>query len=152
MEMIMWLFMRIREDLWGTLPESTPEGLSVRSTATLDVIHVVNEIIAWAERSHYGDSGEILPVASLERQAFYDVLNAAIDSSLIMLANPNATERTDLYDAMVAHTVALDTVASMTLRPHYVTRIKEIGDLAIFAKEETNDGAGSGPAVADDDR
>jgi hypothetical protein len=150
MEFVMWLIVWAREQLWRSLPDSQPDDLPVRSKATLDVIHVLNEIVAWAERSHYGDSGEILPIASLERQAFYDVLNTAVDQCLGMLRDWDTFTPSDIRNALVAHTVALDTVASMSLRPYYITRVSEIGSLAIFAKAEFSDGTGDGPSVSDD--
>lgn len=151
MEFVMWLLIQARERLWDTVQ---PMGLAAntpRSTGTLDVIHVLNEIITWMERSHYGDSGEIIPVASVERQAFYDVLRVAVQTTIDSLREWDSADTDMIRRDMVTHVVALDTVASKVCQPYYVSRMADIGSLAIFGEGRTGDGTGNGTTGEDDD-
>lgn len=152
MESAMWLIIWIREQLWASLPDSGEEGLTTRSKATLDVIHVLNEIVQWASRSHYGDSGEILPVASLERQAFYDVLTAAVGASVLTLEEWDEVDTDQLRKMVQAHVIGLDTVATMTLRPYYKSQIVTLAALVPDETGGAHERPGSGTAIPDDDR
>lgn len=152
MEQCMWLIIWIREQLWQSLPDNEGKPLTTRSQATLDVIHVLNEIIQWAERSHYGDSGEILPVASFERQAFYDMLTTSIGTSIGMLKVWDEYDPDDARKAVHAHVIGLDMVASIALRPYYTSKIIELAGLVPDDREGAHERTASGPAVADDDR
>lgn len=152
MEFVLWLLIQARERLWDTVQ---PQGLAAntpRSEAALDLIHIMNEVIAWAERSHYGDSGEIIPVASVERQAFYDVLRVAVQTTIDSLRDWDSADTDMIRRDMVTHVVALDTVASKVCQPYYVSRMADIGSLAIFGEGRTGDGTEHGTTVPDDDR
>ena len=151
MEFVMWLFIQARERLWDEVQRDGKAGTTPRSQATLDLIHVLNEIISWAQRSHYGDSAEIMPVCSVERQAFYDVLKVAVKTSMDALANWDPADTDGIMRDMVTHVVALDTVATSVCQPYYVSQMAAIGGLAIFGMESTGDGTASGSIVADDD-
>lgn len=150
MEFVLWLFMQARERLWACVSEDGQAGQTPRSQATLDLIHVMNEIITWAERSHYGDSGEILPIASVERQAFYDVLKVAVKSTIDSLTDWDPADTDAIRRDMVTHVIALDTVASKVCQPYYVSQMATIGSLAIFGEGITGDGTGSRSIVTDD--
>lgn len=152
MEFVLWLFIQARERLWDAVQQDNNAGQTPRSQATLDLIHVMNEIITWAERSHYGDSGEILPIASVERQAFYDVLTVAVRGLIGSLEGWDPADTDGIWRDTVTNAVALDTVATKVCQPYYVSQMAVIGGLAIFAKEETGDGTGSGTPVPNDDR
>lgn len=152
MEFVLWLLIQARERLWDTVQ---PQGLAAntpRSEGTLDVIHVLNEIITWMERSHFGDTGQILPVASVERQAFYDVLTVAIRTTVDSLRDWDSADTDAIRRDMVTHVIALDTVASKVCQPYYVSQMATIGSLAIFGEGRTGDGAEHGTIVPDDDR
>lgn len=151
MEFIIWLLMQTRERLWECVAQDGKAGQTPRSQATLDLIHVMNEIITWAERSHYGDSGEILPIATVERQAFYDVLNVAVRTTIDSLTDWDPADTDAIRRDMVTHVIALDTVASKVCQPYYVSQMATIGSLAIFGEGGISDGAASGSIVADDD-
>lgn len=144
MEAIMWLLRWIRDQLWLSLPDKGEGELSLRSKSTLDVIHVVNEVIMWAERSKCGDSGEILPVASIDRDAFYNVLTAAVSQSVSYLINWDDMSRDDVRKALHAHVIGLDTVAAMVLRPHYVSQIAMLATLVPTGAEGKSGGADHG--------
>lgn len=152
MEFVVWLFMQARERLWDTVQQDGKAGQTPRSQATLDLIHVLNEIIDWVERSHYGDSGEILPVASIERQAFYDVLNLAVRTTVDSLRDWDPANIDICRRDMVTHVIALDTVASKVCQPYYVSQMATIGGLAIFGEGDIGDGTEPGATVSDDDR
>lgn len=152
MAAVMWLFMWIRDQLWAEIHERGEAGQTPRSQATLDLIHIINEIIAWAERSHYGESGEILPIASLERQAFYDILNSAVTRSMMYLAEWDQWTTDEIRRAVHAHVISLDTVATMTLRPYYTSKLFELAKLVPNDSEGTDDGTGDRSTVADDGR
>lgn len=147
----LWLLVQARERLWDTIQQDGTAGTTPRSQATLDLIHVLNEILAWADRSHYGDSGEIMPAVSVERQAFYDVLTVAVKTTMDSLANWDPADTDGIRRDMVTHVVALDTVAAKVCQPYYVSQMATIGGLAIFGTEGTSDGTAGGSVVADDD-
>lgn len=151
MEFVVWLLIQARERLWNTISEDATLHATARGQGTLDTIHVLNEIIAWTERSHYGDSGEILPVASVERQAFYDVLTVAIKTTIGTLEDWGQWNEDDLRRDMVTHAIALDTVATKVCQPYYVSQMMRIAALAPIEREGENDGTAGGPVVADDD-
>lgn len=151
MEFVLWLFMQARERLWDTIQQDGTAGMTPRSQATLDLIHVLNEVIGWVERSHYGDSGEILPVATVERQAFYDVLNTAVQTTIDSLRDWDSADTDAIRRDMVTHVVALDTVASKVCQPYYVSKMASIGSLAIFGEGRIGDGTEPGTVVSDDD-
>jgi hypothetical protein len=150
-EFVVWLLMQARERLWDTVPQDGTAAQTPRSQATLDLIHVLNEVLSWADRSHYGDSGEILPIASVERQAFYDVLNVAVKTTIDSLRDWDPANEDMMRRDMVTHLIALDTVASKVCQPYYVSQMATIGSLAIFGKGSDLDGTVSGSVVADDD-
>lgn len=151
MEFVMWLFIQARDRLWDAVQQDGQAGQTPRSQATLDLIHILNEVISWAERSHYGDSGEIIPVASVERQAFYDVLKVAVKSTIDSLEGWDPADTDGIRRDMVTHAIALDTVATKVCQPYYVSQMMAIGGLAIFGTEGTDDGTDDRSIVADDD-
>lgn len=151
MEFVLWLLIQARERMWDTVQ---PQGLAAntpRAEGTLDVIHVLNEIITWMERSHFGDTGQILPVATVERQAFYDVLKVAVQTTIDSLRDWDSSDTDMIRRDMVTHVIALDTVASKVCQPYYVSRMADIGSLAIFGEGRTDDGADNGATGPNDD-
>lgn len=152
MEFVLWLFIQARERLWDTINTGGEPAQTVRQQAALDVIHVLNEIIEWANRSHYGDSGEILPVASIERQAFYDVLTVAIKTTIGTLEDWDVWEPDNVRRDMVTHAIALDTVATKVCQPYYVSQMMRIANLAPGGKETENERTSNGPSGPNDDR
>lgn len=151
MEFVLWLLIQARERLWDTVQ---PNGLAAntpRAEGTLDVIHVLNEIITWMERSHFGDTGLILPVATVERQAFYDVLRVAVQTTIDSLRDWDSADTDAIRRDMVTHVIALDTVASKVCQPYYVSQMASIGSLAIFGEGRIGDGTDDGTVVPDDD-
>lgn len=152
MEFVLWLLIQARERLWDTVNQTDVTVNTPRGQGTLDVIHVLNEIITWMERSHFGDTGQILPVATVERQAFYDVLRVAVQTTIDSLIDWDPADTDAIRRDMVTHVVALDTVASKVCQPYYVSRMADIGSLAIFGEGRIGDGAEHGTTVPDDDR
>lgn len=150
MEAIMWLVLYIRDQLWTEVREKDPNVVHPRTQASLDLIHILNEIISWAERSHYGDSGEMIPVASLERQAFSDVLVKAISQSIGFLENWDSMDVAEARRSVHAHAIALDTVATTALQPYYATNLFRLAQIPGTKLEGTRDGTGSGTVVQDD--
>lgn len=150
MEAIMWLIISVREQLWGTVANAAMEPINPRQQATLDIIHVLNDIIMWAERSHYGDSGEMLPVVSMDRQGFYDVLTNFMNHSMAALRAWDDADTDKVRGMLHTNAIGLDTVATRVLQPYYVSRIHELMMLTPVGKEYENDGTGDRSTVAND--